>query len=696
MISRRDFFRFTLAAAGAQFVSSCVWRSESTSAHADISADHSAGRKAEIDTIAARKAEFIRFNALDLTPNDGVGSKAQRAVRGLGANYWNALFYVIPQLEFEKQHPRAITKLSGVTEYIWPRSMDFINRYADCSDFVMNAALRILYLYPDSPLLGEQKLADLKNAVLNFVYWYDETKQHNGVMMTENHQFIFSTAELLAGQLYPDELFPALGDNGKARIARATPRVLRWLDWRVRFGFSEWLSNHYFEENFIALFNLAQFAENAEVKQKAENLLHLMMFEMAANSLDGNFNPTQGRVYSVGVIKPSRSVTAPVRWMMFNQGSYQDVISMSGISLATSPYEVPKIVYDIAHDDAEIENIQRNSFNLDEVRALGIDINDPANFGLFTGSSNADHPAYAAVAAQFLPPASKYATEAANRAKMAAKTNAKPYDPLTSEFALTRVQPYTYRTPDYMLSCAQDWRKGLPGYQQHVWTAVLGGEAQVYTTILHPDKSFRVDRWAGNGVLPKAVAYRNVLISICRVPEGARAQRASHAWFPQFAFDEVAEENGWIFGRKNNGFVALHSLQPAQWLAPDLDYLKRVWLDNSDGKPFDYFADGAENVWICELGNVAKNGSFEKFKSAIAGAKIEGDTQKISYVSPTLGVVETGWDLPLTVAGKAIELRPEKRLQNPYCTAEFNTRRYAIKFDKQALNLSFEPAPAQS
>ena len=31
----------------------------------------------------------------------------------------------------------------------------------------------------------------------------------------------------------------------------------------------------------------------------------------------------------------------------------------------------------------------------------------------------------------------------------------------------------TYRTPDYMLSCAQDYRPGYGGDQQHIWQATL-------------------------------------------------------------------------------------------------------------------------------------------------------------------------------------------------------------------------------
>ena len=48
--------------------------------------------------------------------------------------------------------------------------------------------------------------------------------------------------------------------------------------------------------------------------------------------------------------------------------------------------------------------------------------------------------------------------------------------------AMTQVDIYTRRTPDYILSCAQDFRKGRMGYQQHPWTASLGGKAVIFTT----------------------------------------------------------------------------------------------------------------------------------------------------------------------------------------------------------------------
>lgn len=77
----------------------------------------------------------------------------------------------------------------------------------------------------------------------------------------------------------------------------------------------------------------------------------------------------------------------------------------------------------------------------------------------------------------------------------------------------------TYRTPDYMLSCALDYRKGAPGYQQHIWQATLGNKALVYTN--HPGgKNLRwsPNYWAGNEILPRAAQSKNVVICIYNTP----------------------------------------------------------------------------------------------------------------------------------------------------------------------------------
>jgi hypothetical protein len=257
--------------------------------------------------------------------------------------------------------------------------------------------------------------------------------------------------------------------------------------------------------------------------------------------------------------------------------------------------------------------------------------------------------------------------------------------------ALPRVQPYTFRPPEYQLSCAQDWRKGLAGYQQHIWTAVLDEQAQVFTTGIHPAQASRVSRWAGNGSLPRAMAHRNVLIAIYNIADNDHSERASHAWFPRFAFDEFVESGSWIFGRKKNAYVGLFSLIPAKWMASDNEFLSQILIENPSSQPYDYFADGLENVWVCQLGSASEFGGFPQFVDAVSKSHIGGDILSFRYNSPKLGEITTGWDSPFVVGGRTIDLRPKKRFANPYCQAEFNSRKYTFQIDGQSLQLDFSP-----
>ena len=81
----------------------------------------------------------------------------------------------------------------------------------------------------------------------------------------------------------------------------------------------------------------------------------------------------------------------------------------------------------------------------------------------------------------------------------------------------SEVNKLTYRTPDYMLANAQDYRPGEKGYQQHIWQATLAPYAVVFAT--NPDAMEETDNrrpsyWASHGRLPRTAQHQNVLIAL--------------------------------------------------------------------------------------------------------------------------------------------------------------------------------------
>ncbi|MEG1752915.1 MAG: hypothetical protein RR234_03295, partial [Christensenella sp.] len=259
-----------------------------------------------------------------------------------------------------------------------------------------------------------------------------------------------------------------------------------------------------------------------------------------------------------------------------------------------------------------------------------------------------------------------------------------------------QVDIYTYKTPNYMLSCAQNYRKGRTNFQQHIWQASLGGRALVFTT--HPgasDYTGRPNYFVGNGIMPKTNAYKNVLISIHRIPPECK-YLGTHAYFPVHEFDEFEETNGWLFGRKGEGYIALRPLKGrGVWKEKNAGLYQSMspatWeLEFERASRYEYWVPGHANAWICEMGESTTYNGFSDFVDAVSKSRVEGDSFSLRYESPSVGVVETGWQKPFTVAGKEVPTTDYLRYDNPYCKAEFDTSKYTIACEKHRLTLDFD------
>ncbi|MCA9915779.1 MAG: hypothetical protein KC496_20635, partial [Anaerolineae bacterium] len=209
-----------------------------------------------------------------------------------------------------------------VEEQPMREAIDFMYSNQDCNDFTMGGFLRILYKFHDSPHISRELIAEIEKTVLWFGYWWDEPNPSGRCYWTENHQIIFHSCELLAGQLHPEATFENDGNTGEYRIDHALYYIRRWLTFRVRFGFSEWLSNVYFEEDLLALVNLYDFAQQDDVRDAAGKLIDMILFEQAMHTYRGVMGCTHGRTYP-RLIKGARGEDASnTAKLMFGMGLF--------------------------------------------------------------------------------------------------------------------------------------------------------------------------------------------------------------------------------------------------------------------------------------------------------------------------------------------------------------------------------------
>ncbi len=310
----------------------------------------------------------------------------------------------------------------------------------DTADFGANELLRFVYLLGDTPEhlrdaalrwrapghLGcapnfpAHATEQLRRTFTSFKYWFDDPfrcsefegrpkaireqaddaakainnheKMDPGADMTywsENHRLLFATAEYLAGQLWPEDLFvsarqhrkegpdgpPRAGDrSGREHRDSGRRRVLRWLDERLRLGFAEFNAPGYYVEDAMPLLNLADFAVDEVVRTKAAMVLDLLLFDIAVNMTGGAFAGSAGRAYFEHKNCVWDQSIRDFAEVCFGTRGHFVEMSNAAVFLATSPvYSPPDVLVEIArHPPSRVTSRSRVSINFEEAREHGV------------------------------------------------------------------------------------------------------------------------------------------------------------------------------------------------------------------------------------------------------------------------------------------------------------------------------------
>jgi hypothetical protein len=111
------------------------------------------------------------------------------------------------------------------------------------------------------------------------------------------------------------------------------------------------------------------------------------------------------------------------------------------------------------------------------------------------------------------------------------------------------------------------------------------------------------------------------------------------------------------------------------------------WVDANEVQ-----APGRENVWVCELGRRARDGSFADFIGRIVAAPLDFGRARIRYTSPSQGRIEFGWRGPLLRDGAAVPQRGFGRYESPWVQAPFPSDAVGVHAGGQTLDLDWKAA----
>lgn len=565
----------------------------------------------------------------------------------------------------------------------------FVDERFDCADFRVIVLLKTLYAY--SSLLSEETTAIIKKSLLGFKYWMDEPGDDSLCYWSENHQLIFHTCEYLAGNLYKDEIFTNSGMTGKEHVEKARWRINQWYEHKWKYGFIEWHSNTYYEEDAAPLALLVDHSPDKELADKARIILDLLMLDMAMYSFDGFFSTSSGRCYENQKKDGYRQDTRDIYEYAFGKGEYEfDYERLSSVFLLIKNYEVPDVIKEIAYDK-ETRILKdsvgldlgelKNEFNMTDMDTGGAfmwqmeGFTNPETINLTLDMFN--H--YKLHKNDFLKDFRMINKELLRRLNLL-PVLVRLLNPSTQGVAIQRSNGYTYKTKDYMISTSQRHHAGEFGDQQHIWHAVMPDNIHIFTT--HPGvpffddnaRNFSPSYWVGNGIMPDSIQHENIHMSIYKTDfrkgflERDR-QHFTHAYFPKAKFDEVIIKETYVFGRKGDSYIALISARPIEF-AGDNEIIQR----------------GKTTAWVCHMSSLNEAGTFDKFIDMIKDNEFAFGRATLEYSG-----IRLRFKREYTVKGEPIDIQ-YNRYETPYIFSKRKPETIMISYGGNRLELNLKKA----
>jgi hypothetical protein len=454
----------------------------------------------------------------------------------------------------------------------------------------------------------------LDDRISAFPFCEQDYAEKTGEALGSADKFLLAACELLAGQLFPDRSFSSSQQTGQWHRQRAEDAVLRWLQQAATAGFID-SSSHSLAQILTALSHLIDLADTEEIWDLAAVVIDKVLVTLSLDSFQGVYGAGQIATDD-GAVLPDGHVSplAGVARLMWGIGAWNQHLAAPVSMCSCQGYEQPPLIAALATEP------------------------DPA--GMW----------------------------ASERHPIAAKSEDHP--PQTLHKA-------TYRTPDYLLCSAQDFRPGQRSQGAQSWQATLGADATVFVN--HPsaddlEQAGRGGYWR-SGLLPRVAQHRDLLIALYALPE-SDPSGFTRAYFPTFAFDEHQLGKEWAFAAKGDAYIALGCSEPIE-LVQDGPAAYR-----------ELRATGHNVAWLCQMGRKADYDSFANFRKRILAARFVSDGLSVSYRQLQGDTVTFDWNGALVVNGEAQQLQSANHYEGPNCvTDSWPASQMVVVHGEQAIQL---------
>ncbi len=431
---------------------------------------------------------------------------------------------------------------------------------------------------------------------------------------SENHMIMWMSSDWLLHERF-----------GRAIDANLDKRLRHYLKLKLKYGFYEFFSSVYAPYCLSGLINLADFAQDAEIKSLAtQACVRLLRELLMVTNNQGVFYPSAGRNYYSKYVVPYHENHNSLIWLLTGMGEPPTQASHSGAFLASSSLQIDSIastwkpqvdtLYSIGHPIDSFSSIHKDMAQVDKVMfqwSAGAYFHPKVAYesavmirdsNLWNHVDFVDYKQYQFFSANDAPAIAEYASYATKSSTICGQDVA------------------IFKSNGVLLTSVQDFWKGKLGHQQFPCVATVGTSAVVVASG-KVNKTWQNRSSANaNEHLPYVAQNANAAMLMFRqepVPLVFTYKNPEVALlFKDEDYDEVQEENLWLLGRQNENYVAV----------------RRYCIDEIDSVRACPEKKG--QTWAIVVGDSATHGSFSAFRQMIAQSSFTDSWSLDTTVSP--------------------------------------------------------------
>ncbi len=497
-------------------------------------------------------------------------------------------------------------------------------------DFVVAYFIRLIYISAadDVERVLEPVFAD-------FPFWIEKGERRN-CYWSENHLICYLSIWYLWNQ------------RKSLPLSEVGAMLDKYLKLKIKYGFFECMSQVYNAYTLAALLNIADFAEDHNIKNMATTCIQMLTSMFLQVILpDGSIYCAAGRTYQRYKVDHTKKNFN--KYIHLISGiSAEDDLSPLGAFYATSTVEMSYTVADT------VEKTYKIGDGVKFDKEFGAAFSDFKTINMWSSGNYFDS-GFVDDTVKFIKKydlwdhahfkMSEYETIFKLVPLSMMSTVSDNIDAFVEGSDLRNVVYKIYRKPEYTLTCLENYNRGKMGAQQCPWIANVGG-VPVFTQagkIAASLGATELHETVANTHLPCVLQSKNVALIMYQpyaMLSKAFDDLKVYLYMDKSRFDQVIVEKYWIYGRKGRSYIAVYT------------------TEMTCGAECIYNKNEKQQGWVVILGDADEYTTFELFVENVRlSAKVSFSINKTKSVLNMMGNVDTYYYGKVKFGAAALEMK---------------------------------------